>query len=315
MSRVVVTDHPFKDTIMEQEVAASHGAEFLEVHAVSEDETISAVQGANVVLVDYAPITRPVLETLAPGAAVIRYGVGYDNIDVAAAKELGITAANVRGYGTATVADHAAALILATTRRLYQQTEALKAGSYPAPWAFGNIKEVGDHSVGLVGVGKIGLALAKRVQAFGCQVLAYDPYANVDEVAAEGIKLTTLEEVFSSDVISLHLPLTKDTEHLIRTETIAQMKPEAVIVNTARGGLVNTVDLAQALREGRLAAAGLDVFENEPLPADSELFSLDNVILTPHMAFYSEGSIYRLQRMAADDAARALEGKPLLGAL
>ncbi|MDR2379285.1 MAG: C-terminal binding protein [Bifidobacteriaceae bacterium] len=310
MTRLVVTDHPFRHAELERAAARDHGAEFAEFHCVTVAETIAAVRGADVVLVDYAPITGDVLAAMAPGASVIRYGVGYDNIDVPAAKALGVQVANVTGYGTETVADHAAAALFELLRRLGPHDRAIRRGEYPPPWGFGRIKAFADTSVGLVGVGKIGRALAERIRPFGFKLRAHDPQAAPGSLP-DGIELTTFQEVLRCDAVSLHLPLSERTRHIVGAKELDAMGPDAVLVNTSRGGLVCTAALAAALSEGRVGGAALDVFEDEPLPADSPLVGLANVILTPHMAFYSEGSIDKLQRLAVDDAVRALQGKPL----
>jgi D-3-phosphoglycerate dehydrogenase / 2-oxoglutarate reductase len=312
--RVVVTDHAFRTTKAERAVAEEHGAEFVEYAAVTAADALAAVRGANVVLVNLAPITAEAISGLAPEAVIIRYGVGYDNIDMDAARRTGVLVANVTDYGTDTVADHAATLLFTCLRRLTQFDRAVRTAGWAEPRAFGPMQSFGSRCVGLVGTGRIGLALAHRLRNFGFRLIAHDPYvdpASADQLGLEFVELPTL--LANADAISLHLPLSRDTWHLVDTNFLKCMKPGAVLINTSRGALVDTVALATALADGTIAAAGLDVHESEPLTADSPLRALDNVILTPHVAFYSEQSMANLQQRAADELLRALERQPLKG--
>jgi len=310
--RVVVTDHAFAAVDHERHVAERAGAEFSEHQARTEDEAAEVTRGAAVALVYFAPVTRRVLEGLAPGATVIRYGVGYDNVDVDAASELGVRVANVPDYGTATVADHAAALLLALLRRVPHYDRAMRGAGWLAPAAVGDVPTLQDAAVGLIGAGRIGLALADRLRPFGPALLASDPYADEDVLREHGVERVALEDLLPAvDALSLHAPANAETHHLVDADALARLKPGAVIVNTARGALVDEAALHDALERGALAGAGLDVFEEEPLREDSPLRSHPAVLLTPHVAYYSDRSVRDLQRLAAEEAARALAGEPL----
>jgi D-3-phosphoglycerate dehydrogenase / 2-oxoglutarate reductase len=312
MSRVVVTDRAFPSLDHEEGTAQRHSAEFVAHQCRTEDETAEATAGADVVFVNFAPITRRVLEGLADGAVVIRYGVGYDNVDVEAATAAGVRVANVPDYGTGTVADHAAALVLALVRRLPVHDAAIRREGWAAPADAGPVRALSEATAGLIGTGRIGLALAERLQAFGMRVIAHDPYADPQALAERGIERVELDPLLAAaDAISLHAPATPETNHVIGAESLAKLKPGAVVVNTARGALVDEAALAEALASGRVGGAGLDVFEPEPLAADSPLRELPNVLLTPHAAFYSDRSVDDLQRLAAEEAGRALAGEPL----
>jgi D-3-phosphoglycerate dehydrogenase len=312
MSRVVVTDRAFPSLHHEEAVAQAHGTELAAHRCRLEDETAEATAGAQVVFVNFAPITRRVLEGLGPDAVVIRYGVGYDNVDVEAATEAGVRVANVPDYGTGTVADHAAALVLALLRRLPVYDHAIRQGGWAAPADADPVRALAEATVGLIGTGRIGLALADRLRAFGLRILAFDPYADAGALAERGIERVELDALLgAADAISLHAPATPETHHVIGAASLAKLKPGAVVVNTARGALVDEAALADALASGRLAGAGLDVFEEEPLAADSPLRRHPNVLLTPHAAFYSDRSVDDLQRLAAEEAGRALAGEPL----
>jgi D-3-phosphoglycerate dehydrogenase len=314
MSGVVVTDQAFGGVERERAVAERHGCSF-EEHRLTqeqEQETAEAVAGARVVFVNFAPMTRPVLAALAPGAVVIRYGIGVDNVDLEAARELGVTVCNVPDYGADTVADHTVALLLAVLRRLDVYTQAIRGDGWIEPARAGAIRGFAESTVGLIGTGRIGRAVAARLAPFGFRIIAHDPFVDPARLAAAGITALGLEELLAgADAVSLHAPLTPANRHLLDAERLALLRPSAVVVNTSRGPLVDQDALAAALREGRLAGAGLDVFEEEPLPAASPLRGLPNVLLTPHAAFYSDTSLANLQRLAAEEADRALAGQAL----
>jgi D-3-phosphoglycerate dehydrogenase len=235
-----------------------------------------------------------------------------DNVDLAAAAELGVQVANVPDYGANVVADHAALLVGMVVRRIPRFDRAMHEGREPDAAEFGAVRSLESLIVGLVGAGRIAQLAAARMQAFGLRVIAADPFADEEDLAARGISLTDLDELLrSSDVISLHAPLTSETQHLLDDAAFAVVRDGVFIVNTARGGLIDTAALVRALRSGRVAGAALDVTDPEPLPADSALRTLDSVILTPHVAFYSTESMSRLQSLAVEEARRALRGEPL----
>jgi D-3-phosphoglycerate dehydrogenase len=312
MSRVVVTDSPFAQTDLEAAVAKAHQASFAAYDCASEEETLRVTNQAQVVLNNFAPITAAVLAGLAEGATVIRYGVGYDNVAIAAATELGVRVSNVPDYGTATVAEHAAALLFALLRRLPHYSTAVKDDGWCATRAFGELRAFASTTIGLIGTGRIGMALAERLRPFGFKIIAHDPFVSAEVLRAAGITPVSWEEALSeSHAISLHLPLSPATRHLIDATALGLMRADAVIVNTARGGLIDLPALVSAIEAGALAGAGLDVFESEPIDSDSPLRKLSQVILTPHVAFVSADASAKLQRMAAEEADRALSGAEL----
>jgi D-3-phosphoglycerate dehydrogenase len=265
-----------------------------------------------VVLVNFAPITEAVLSAMATGGTVIRYGIGYDNVDTAAAGRLGISVANVPDYGSDTVADHTVASLLSLLRKLPAYDRGIREQGWCLPGSLGSLPGFASTTIGLIGTGRIGLAVAARLRPFGFRVLASDPYADADAVTAVGIELVDLPELLAdSHAVSLHAPLTPATERLLDAGAFARMRPGAVVVNTSRGGLVDTEALADALESGQLGAAALDVFDPEPLDAGSRLRALPQVLLTPHAAFFSDDSVAALQQLACEEAARALAGEPL----
>jgi len=310
--RVVVTDQAFGGVDAEAAVAERFGAAFVEHSCRTESDTVAAAAGAQVLLVNFAPVTADVLRALAPGAAVIRYGIGVDNIDLTAARELGVAVANVPDYGSETVAEHAAACLFALLRGLPRYDGAIRADGWCRPTSVTPMRGFASTRVGLVGTGRIGLALHDRLRPFGFQVIAHDPYADAAALAERGLPLVELPELLAtSHAVSLHAPLTEATRHLVDAEAMRRMPAGAVLVNTSRGGLVDAEALAAAISSGHLGGAALDVFDPEPLAADSPLRKLPGVILTPHAAFYSEDSVRNLQRLAAEEAGRVLAGEPL----
>lgn len=316
MKRLVVTDQAFGSTRHERAAAEAAGAAFAEHQCRGEEEALAAVAGAHAVLNNFAPMTHRVLASLAPGAVVVRYGVGVDNVDLVAAKELGIHVCNVPDYGVEEVADHAAAFTLALCRRLGRFDVGIRAGGWKIDSMARHLRSLRNTTVGLIGLGRIARAYADRMNAFGCRIVGHDPYVSVDDARAAGIEPLTRDEVIAAaNVLSLHVPATAETRHMIDAGTIDRMPEGAILINCSRGGLVDEDALAAALASGHLSGAGLDVFETEPLAADSPLRSAPDVLMSPHAAFYSDVSVDALQRLAAEEALRGLRGEPLRCAL
>lgn len=312
MSRVVVTDHAFSGVQKEQDMAAAAGAEFSCHQCTTEDEAVKAVRGADVVLVNFAPITERVLAAMNAGATVVRYGIGFDNVNVDAARRLGVAVANVPDYGSDTVADHAAAMILTLLRRLPHYDRSIRVDGWCPPASVGPVPSFSSTTVGLVGVGRIAQSLAGRLAGFGFDLVGYDPMVPAEVAEAAGVRLVSMEDVAGqSHAVSLHVPASPETHHLVNAAFIARMRDGAVLVNTSRGPLVDEHDLAAALTEGKLAGAALDVFDPEPLAADSPLRGCPTALFTPHAAFYSTESLHNLQRLATEEGARALRSEPL----
>lgn len=312
MTDVVVTDQAFGGVERERAVAAENSASFAAHQVRTEDETVEVSRGARVLFVNFAPITRKVLSVLSPGAVVIRYGIGYDNVDIEAANELGIAVCNVPDYGADTVADHTVALLLASLRKLAAYTEQIRNAQWIAPSELGSIRGFAETTVGLIGTGRIGRAVAARLSAFGFKIVAYDPYVDAATLHEAGIQPMTLAALLrTSHAVSLHTPLTAENRHVLGREAFTAMPRGVVIVNTSRGALIDENALVDALQAGTVGAAALDVFEKEPLPRSSALRKFSNVILTPHAAFFSDSSLANLQRLAAEEAARALAGTEL----
>lgn len=307
--RVVVTDLDQPSLAEEEEISAAEGFELVHAECRTEDDVIRAGEGADALIVQYAPITREVLKAL-PGVKVVaRYGVGVDTVDLEAATELGVAVCNVPDYGTEDVSDHAIALALSLARGVVGLDREMRAGNYSlAPVK--PLHRVAGRVFGVVGLGLIGAATARKARGVGYETIGFDPVYEPGTTTPDGTDVVGFDELIRrADVVSLHVPLNKHTHHLVNADVLAGMKPGAVLVNTCRGGVVDTEALVEALRSGRLRAAGLDVFEQEPLPTDSPLFKLPNTVLTPHAAWYSEESHVELKRRTAQNAADVLAGR------
>jgi D-3-phosphoglycerate dehydrogenase len=312
MTDVVVTDQSFGGVARERALAERFGLSFAAYQLRDEADTASAVRGARIVFDNFAPITERVLNELASDAVVIRYGIGYDNVDVDAARRLGVRVCNVPDYGVSTVADHTVALLLTLLRKVHRFDAEVRARGWLAPGELGSLPGFADTTVGLVGSGRIGRAVLDRLRPFGLQLAIHDPFLANDAVLDLGATPYGFEELLErSHAVSVHTPLTDATRHLFSQAAFDRMRPGAYLVNTSRGGMVDEAALAAAVRSGRLGGAALDVYESEPLPADSELRSLPNIILTPHTAFFSDAALAALQRLATEEAERALTGSPL----
>lgn len=258
------------------------------VKATSPEEVIAACGEADVVLVTAARITREVLDALPNLRGVVRYGVGLDNIDLAAAAEKGVHVRNTRNFCTEEMADHALALLLACTRDIVPMARDVRCGTWGRTGTR-PLRRLAGGVAGVIGLGAIGSAVARRLQALGMTVWAFDPYAPPQQAQEQGVRLVQLEEMLpAADVISIHCALTDETRHLLGAAQFALMKPSAVLVNTSRGGVLDEAALADVLRSGTIAAAGLDVLEKEPPDSDNPLLCMENVVITPHIAWYSE---------------------------
>jgi D-3-phosphoglycerate dehydrogenase / 2-oxoglutarate reductase len=281
---------------------ATEGVELRELTGHEPEEVVAAARGAYAVFVYYARIPRETIARLNGVRVLARCGTGYDNIDVAAARERGIEVVYVPDYGIDDVADHAIALLLACARKIALSDRRVRAGDWPGYGELGPMFRLRGRTLGLFGYGRIGRRLGEKGEALGMRVLAHDPY-----VAGA---TATREELFAaSDVLSLHAPLTPETRHVVGAAELAAMKPGAILVNTARGSIVDTVALAAALSDGRLGGAGIDVFEEAPLPTNHPLRRCENAVLTPHSAAYTEEALAEVRKRPLADALRILRGE------
>lgn len=305
--KIVITECDHDSIVPEQEIAQEHGIELVLAQATTTQEVIEAARDADGILVQYARIDAEVLDALPRLKAIGRYGVGVDTVDVPAATARGVAVCNVPDYGTEAVSDHAVGLALAVGRGIVRLDRGIRAGSAD----FVPVKPlrlVGGRTFGVIGLGLIGSATARKARGLGYDVIAADARHELGSEVA-GVRIVALEELLgSAHVVSMHTPLTAETHHLISTEQLALMHPEAILVNTSRGGVIDTDALVQALEEGQIYGAALDVHEQEPIPADHPLTTFDTVVLTPHIAWYTEESYFELKRRTLGNVADVVSG-------
>jgi len=308
--KVVVTDFTFPDVARERAAATRNGAAFESHMCKTACEAADAVDGADVAVVQFVNFDAAAIARLRPGATILRYGIGFDNIDVAAAVARGIRVGYVPDYCVDEVADHTVTAILTLRQKLYAQDRAVRDGRWSAVEFARPLQGGPDTTIGFLGLGRIGSAVLARLRPFGFRFAVADPALDDAHAAELGVVRVEVDRLFEiADVLTLHAPAAPSTIDIVGAANLARMKPTAFIVNAARGALVDEAALAHALREGRIAGAALDVFKNEPLAADSDLRRAPNLILTPHAAWYSDSAIVRLQALIAADIERALRGE------
>lgn len=275
----------------------------------SAEDILAVARDADAVMVTYARLTRELIAQLTRCRAIGRFGLGVDNIDLVACKEKGIAVNYVPDYCIREVSDHAMALLLALIRKIPLANRLVQAGRWEMP-AVVPITRIEGTVLGLVGFGNIPRRLAPKAQAFGMTVIAYDPFAKPETFTAAGVERVDFDTLLRrSDYVSIHAPLTPETRGMMNASAFAKMKKGAYIVNTARGALIDEAALVQALDAKQIGGAALDVVAVEPLAKDSPLLNRDNVIITPHTAFYSVEALEELQRKCARDVARVLSGE------
>lgn len=295
---------------LEVEELARVNAEFVDVECATEDEIIAAAKDADALLVVFARITRRVIEALPKLKVIVRYGIGYDTIDVNAATDNGVLLVNVPDFCLEEVSNHAIALILALGGKLFSLNEGTKQGYWAeTQLTRAAVRSPYEQTLGLIGCGHIGRMTARKAQCFGLKILGYDPYVDRSLAMEHGISLVSLPELLQgSDFVSVHSLLNKETWHLIGEKEFKQMKPTAYFINTARGSIVDEAALIRALQEKWIAGAGLDVFEKEPIDPDNPLLKMNNVVVSPHCSSHSVPSFKRLKTSVAQEAARVLSG-------
>ena len=305
--KVVLINVNYPNYEVEKRILSPLDAEV--IHVVTRDDlnaSIEAARFADAVMTRETLLPKAFIEALQQCKVIVRYGVGVDNIDLETARKRGIYVANVNDYGTEAVSDHAIALMYGVARRIVQRDQDVRRGL----WDIGAKEPLCSFygkTLGVAGCGKIGRTVIRKCSCLGfSNVLGYDPY--VEHI--DGVRMTDMTTLIeNADVISLHMPLTPESKHMINKETLKKMKPNAILINTSRGSLVNQEDLAEALRQNKIFGAGIDVFEQEPPARDNPLFSLKNVIVTDHTSWYSVESLEKLQYKAAMEVARVLKGE------
>lgn len=305
--QIVIINANYPNYEAEKEELSSFPVEITHINTSwNFEDIIPAVRNADAVLVRETPLNANVIESMECCKVIVRYGVGVDNIDLSAARDKKIYVANVPDYGSEEVADHAVALMFAVARRVVTRDRDVRKGR----WNVGEqepIYSFAGKTLGIVGFGRIGQTFYRKVSGLGFgRILVSDPYPQNVKGTIEKVDLETLCQ--ESDIISLHAPLTKENYHLIDSGKLSLMKPNTVLINTSRGGLIDEKALTEALKQNQIFGAGIDVFETEPPSLEDPLFTLDNVVVTDHTGWYSRESLQDLQNKAAREVARVLLG-------
>ena len=283
--------------------------EFTITNADNEASLIAALADANIILFTAAKLTANVIKTLDNCRLIIRYGIGYDNVDTAAAKEKGIFVCNAPNYGVVDVAEHALMLMMATAKRTVRMHDMVRENRWSLD-GIGAGQRLAGKTVGFVGFGKIARALCERTNALGMKPLVYDPYVSSEALKAFGATGVTLDDLLkSADIVTLHLPLMESTKHMFNMELFKKMKRSAVLINTSRGAIVKEADLIDALEAGYLAGVGLDVFENESGGLDPRFLSLSNAVLTPHVAWNTGEATLAIHQEVTENVLRFIRGE------
>jgi D-3-phosphoglycerate dehydrogenase len=275
-----------------------------------EAEVIARTRDADAIVTTFSPMTRGVMSALEGLKVVVRTGVGYDVIDVPAATELGVIVVNIPDIWVREVANHALGLLLAWNRKIVTLDRQVHAGTWGSGVPGPHTGALHGETVGIVGLGNIGSAFARRIAAFETTVIACDPYVDDARFAALGVERVSLEALAErSDYVSVHTLLNAETRHLIGEPFFRRMKPTAILINTSRGPVVDEAALARALAAGRPAGAALDVWEREPVAPDNPLLQMDNVLATPHAAYFSSAAVAQVPRRCGEEVARVLTGR------
>lgn len=315
--KVIVTDHIEDNLDWEVGRLAGDGIElvpFQNKHA-RPAELIEMSLDADCLVVNMAQITREVIESWANVRLVVRHGIGFDNIDLEALSERGIPLVNIPDYCVEEVAEQAIALIMSLGRKIAFSRANFDRAVAQNAWDYDGLQPVyrmAGQTLGLLGCGRIGSRVLQKLRSFGFHFLVCDPYIEPSRKQILNIETFSVEHVLkNSDFVTLHMPLNEDTRHIINAQTLELMKPGSYLVNTARAGLIDEHALAAALHSGHLAGAGIDVFTPEPAHADNPLLGLDNVILTPHLSWYSVNAEWAIRNSIVDILRRFHSGKPL----
>jgi len=312
MPKVVVTDHRFESLDLERSLLEPLGCEVIEEQCTTEAALISALKDVEYVITQFSPFTARVVATLDKCRVIVRYGVGVDNIDLDAARRKGIPVCNVPDYCMDEVADHALGLMLALTRQVVAISNHVRQGHWKLPGRLDQMRVLKEMTVGMVGFGRIGREVAQRLKAFKCKLLVFDPLVPAAEIERAGCIASGFDALLrGSDLLTLHCPSTSQTRGLINAKSLALMERGALFVNVARGDLVQTEDLVEALKTGLIDGAALDVADPEPLPKEHPLLQAANVIVTNHVAAASVTAIKTLRTRAAEAIIRALAGRSL----
>jgi D-3-phosphoglycerate dehydrogenase / 2-oxoglutarate reductase len=313
MPLVAVTDYTFESLDVEMAILEPLG---FRVVAWKErrpaKELQQLVSDADAIITQFAPLTAEVVAVMQRARVIVRYGIGVDNIDLEAARAKGIPVCNVPDYCIDEVADHALAFILATTRQVMAHWVAVRRGDWNLATPLHDMRTLRNLTVGIVGFGRIGRAVAMRLKPFQCRIIVHDPVLASSEIHAASCQARSFHQLLAeSDLITLHCPSTAQTRGMINREALTLMKPGVILVNVARGDLIDSAALTSALQQGHVSAAALDVFAPEPIPSDHPILKMEQVILSPHIASTSVPAMRKLRTTVAGLVASALRGERL----
>ncbi|MGE5396822.1 MAG: C-terminal binding protein [Chitinophagales bacterium] len=307
---IVLTDYDYPSVELEKSIVNHYGIDFFPSHCQSEDEIIELTREADGVMVQYARITPRIIAEMKKCKVIVRYGVGVDSLDVTAATAKNIIVCNVPDYGLEEVANHTMGLLLDAIRKITLSDRQVHSGK----WDYSEltpIYRVTGKKLGLIAFGNIARLVTQRAQSFGMKILVYDPLVSEDVINQYGaIKVSFEQLLIEADYISIHCPLTHETKYMFNRYEFSVMKPTAILVNTSRGAIIKQTALAEALINKKISLAAIDVVEQEPLPETSPLMGIDNLIITPQMAWYSIEAEKALKTETALEAARVVSGLP-----
>ncbi|MBQ7036164.1 MAG: C-terminal binding protein [Clostridia bacterium] len=307
--KIVMLDRMGTDFSQEKSVFRAEGANFVVTYFKDAEELRGIVHDADILMFNDAHITKEVIDSLERCKMIIRYGIGYDNVDLEAAGRKGIYVCNAPSYGTYDVAEHTMALLLSVCKHIPVADRCARVGQWNAE-RVGKVRRLQGKILGIVGFGRIARAVAARARAFEMDLLVYDPYQTEEVIDAAGYKKVDLETLLElSDYVTLHSPLSEETHHMMGMAQFKRMKKDAILINTARGALVNENELIFALLSGEIGGAALDVFETEPLPMNSKLLQMENVVLSPHVAWNSFEGTEDLHAEVIENVVRVLHGE------
>ena len=312
MPKIAITDYTFPDLSIEESVLHSAGIEIVSFKEKrSPSELANLVKDADAVIAQFAPVNADVVSAMTKAKAIVRYGIGYDNVDTAAARERGIPVCNIPDYCVDEVADHTLAFILAITRQVVPNTIDMREGKWGLATPVTSMAALSQLTVGILGFGRIGREVVKRLLAFKTRVLVFDPVVAVDEITKSGAHpAASFEELLAeSDIVSPHCPSTPQTKQLFNTAAFGRMKAGSIFINVGRGDLADSAAITAALQSGHLGGAALDVFDPEPIPQDHPIRRMPNVILAAHIASASPPAVKKLRETAARIALQAIRGE------
>lgn len=308
--RTTIYPHAPESTIPdEQRILAEADAEVVPVQCNTSEALATLVHDADALFAGHIPTTATVIAEMPHCKGIVTASVGFDMIDVAAATARGIPVANVPDFCMREVANHTMGFLLACSRKMVVLDKALRRGGWSPP-LFPPMASVHGETLGLISFGRIARAVAVRAKAFDLRVIAFDPYLDATVGAQHGVELMPLDDLLrQSDYVSVHAPLNAETRHLLSDREFSLMKPTATVINTGRGPVIDEAAMIRALQSGQIGAAGLDVFEREPVAPDNPLLAMGNVVVTPHSAGFSDEAIRTARRLGAEEIARMLRGE------